>query len=358
MSLGAQGKNTICFIKGSLAYLSAVHRDLNNPADLLRFKKDVEYFLKKRPEIIAYDLHPEYQSSKLVQQLYAKSYTLKAIQHHHANIAYCMADNGLKNQKVIGVAFDGTGLGDDNRLWGGEFLICDYKNFKRKAHLEEVPLLGEERDITEQWRLTAAWLHHSYPDGFLGLKVDFTKGLDKNKWVVLKDMYSKDINAPLSSSMGRLFDAAASLILARYKASFEAELARELEGLARKYNSPASTYRFRIYKKQGSYIIEPSPAFQEIVKDLRAKEPKSKIAYKFHLTIAQIMRRLCLLLKRDSGINNVVLSGGVFKNNLLLGLALDLLYKEGFRVFRHQSLSCSDSALSLGQAVIAGLSRG
>ena len=229
LALGSQAKNTVCFAKGNLAFVSPVHPDLNNPADFLYFKKTVKYFLKKKPKIIACDLHPEYQSVKYAHELSSINRRLSVIQHHHAHIASCMVENGLKNQKVIGVAFDGTGLGPDNALWGAEFLVCDYKSFQRKGHLKEIPLLGQERAIQEPWRVAAAWLYSVYGDRFLNSGINFVKGIDRNKWEVLKKMYLSGFNSPLASSMGRLFDAVASLVLEKQKAGFEAELAVALE---------------------------------------------------------------------------------------------------------------------------------
>ncbi len=356
LALGTQTKNTLCFAKGNCAYLSPVYADLNNPQDFSNFKKAVKYFLKKRPKIIASDLHPEYQSSKYALNLKPNTYHLIAIQHHHAHIASCMAENGLKNQKVIGVAFDGTGLGDDNTLWGAEFLICDYRGFRRKAHLKEIPLLGGQRAITEPARVTAAWLYLIYKDRFLGL----LKGMPKDKWRVLKNMYSSGFNSPLASSMGRLFDAAASLILEKPRAHFEAELAIELEQIAIRYpclvgrqGLLATCYKFKITNIGDRYILDPRPVFGGIIADLKARRPKKEIAYKFHLSIAELIRKTCLILRKQAGINKVVLSGGVFQNNLLLCLSKDLLYKDGFSVFTHNNLSCNDSAVSLGQIAIA-----
>jgi hydrogenase maturation protein HypF len=353
LALGSQAKNTVCFLENNLALLSPIHQDLNNPTDYLKFEKTVAYFLKKRPKVIAYDLHPGYQSSKYVHRLSPITYRLSPIQHHHAHIASCMIENGLKNQKVIGVAFDGTGLGSDNTLWGAEFLICNYKNFQRKAHLKEIPLLGKEMAILEPWRLAAAWLYSTYKGRFLNLDIGFIKKFDKNKWQVLEKMYLSGFNAPLASSMGRLFDAAASLTLERYKANFEAELAIELEKLAVSCQLTADSYDFKIIKDKEVYILDPMPMFKEIVADLKAKEPKKKIAFRFHLTVAGMIKNLCLNLRRETKINKIVLSGGVFQNKLLLGLSLDLLTQENFNLFTHHNLSCNDSSISLGQAAIA-----
>lgn len=356
LALGSQAKNTVCFAKGWLAFLSSIHQDLNNLQDFLTFKETVKFFLKKHPKILACDLHPEYQSTKYVLDLTPNTYNLTPIQHHHAHIASCMAENGLKNQRVIGVAFDGTGLGQDNTVWGAEFLICDYKNFKRKVHLQEIPLLGGERAILEPWRLAALWLYLLYKDRLLTLDIEFVKKMETKKWEVLKNMYLKEINSPLASSMGRLFDAVASLVLVKYRANFEAELAVELEKTAMRHASCAMGYPFKINKNKDRYIINPLPMFKEIIKDLKTKEAKEKIAYRFHFTVARMIEKVCLVLRKESKINNVVLSGGVFQNNLLLRLSFDLLYKHKFKVFTHKNLSAGDASLSLGQAVIANFS--
>jgi hydrogenase maturation protein HypF len=360
LALGAHTKNTVCFIKDNFALLSAEHLDLNCPEDLLGFEKDVKYFLKKNPKIIAYDLHPEYQSTKYAISLNAKPaspagrrYTLHATQHHHAHIASCMAENGLKNQRVIGVSFDGTGLGQDNRIWGAEFLVCDYANFKRAAHLKEIPLLGGQQAIIEPARLTVAWLYLLYKDKFLDLDIDFVKKMEIKRWIVYKRLLLSGFNSPLASSMGRLFDAAGCLILAKHKVNFEAQLAIELERLATSYKLQATSYRFSLTRNKDKYILGPTPIFKQIILDLRFDTPKEKIAYRFHLSIAQMINKVCLILGKENRINTVVLSGGVFQNKLLLNLSLDLLYKYNFKVFTHKALSCNDSNISLGQAVIA-----
>ena len=353
LALGSQTKNTVCFAQGHCAYLSRIHPDLNNPNDFSRFEKIVKYFLKKNPKIIVHDLHPEYQSSKYAQQLSTVNCQLFAVQHHHSHIASCMVENGLKNQEVIGVAFDGTGLGSDNTLWGAEFFLCDYHDFKRKAHLKEALLLGAERAILEPWRLAVFWLYFIYQDSFLKLNIEFVKKIDKGNWQILKNMYLSGFNSPLASSMGRLFDAAASLILAKYKVNFEAELAMELEETAKRYRLHARSYDFSVIKKNEGYNLDPAPMFKEIIKDLKARQDRKKIAYRFHLTVAEMIKKVCLILKKETRINQIVLSGGVFQNKLLLSLSLDLLSKQGFEVFLQRKLPCSDAGIALGQIAIA-----
>lgn len=353
LALGSQTKNMVCFSQGNFAYLGPLHPDLSALGDFFSFEKTVKYFLKKRPKIIAYDLHPEYQSTKYALGLNAKRYTLCAIQHHHAHIASCMLENGLRNQGVIGVAFDGTGLGDGHRLWGAEFLFCDYKDFKRAGHLKEIPLLGGERAISEPIRVVFAWLYSIYKDKFFDLGLDLVKKMDKKTQQVLKNMYLSGFNSPLASSMGRLFDAVGSVVLGKSQVTQEAELAMELEKIAVRSPLSVISYKFRIIKEKDNYILDPTLTFKEVIVDLKRKEAKEKIAYRFHLTVAEMIKRMCLVLRKEKKINKVVLSGGVFQNKLLLRLALDLLYQEGFRVFMHKKLSCNDSGISLGQVAVA-----
>ncbi len=351
LAMGGQAKNRVCFASGSSAYLSPALADLSCPADFMSFQREVKGFLKKNPAIVAYDLHDEYQSTKYALSLPGDC-RLTPVQHHHAHIASCMAENGLKNKKVIGVAFDGTGLGDDGKLWGGEFLVCDYRGFERRAHLQEIPLLGGEKAVSEPIRLAAAWLYLVYKDRFLELKD--IKPIEKEKWRVLKSMYLSGINSPLSSSIGRLFDAVSSIALAKDKAGFEGELAIKLQKAAMAYGLADTPYRFGIIKEKNIYILSPLPMFREITRDLSGGKPKEKIACRFHLTVAEMIKKTALILRKETKIDRIALSGGVFQNNLLLSLSLDLLYKEGFEVFTHKILSCNDSGLSLGQAAIAG----
>jgi hydrogenase maturation protein HypF len=356
LALGGQTKNTVCFAQDSLALLSPVHADLSIPKDYLSFKKDAGYFLKRRPEIIACDLHPEYLSSKFGSGLRLKAGNLAFVQHHHAHIASCMAENRLKNQRVIGVAFDGTGLGSDNTLWGAEFLDCDYKGFRRMAHLKTIPLLGSEKAILEPWRLTAAWLDE-LDKNFLALPLEFNKKIDKRKWQALKDISRAGFNSPLASSMGRLFDAVASLVFAKHKVDYEAQLAIELEKAASGYTQKVTGYKFKIYPEQDQYILDPLQIFKGIIADLVSGAERAKIAYRFHLSVAEMILETCRILKSKLRINKVVFSGGVFQNKLLLSLSQGLLCKQGFKVFTHSYLSPNDSSLSLGQVVIANFQR-
>jgi len=359
LALGAQLKNTLCFAWKSKAYISRIHQDLSIRQDWESFEKDARYFIKKSPRVIVYDPHPEYSSLPFIRKLFSTGAIFCPVYHHHAHIGSCMVENGLKGQQVIGIACDGTGAGPKNQLWGAEFLICNYSGFRRLAHLKEIPLPGGERAIFEPWRTTALWLERAFKGNLPDLKIGWTKKLDKKKWHVIRDMAEKKINSPVASSMGRLFDAAASLILSRYSAAYEAQLPIELEAQAAcsRNRKNSGEYTFSIGNQNKEYVLDPGLIFQGIVKDLKAKLPKETVAYKFHLTIAKMIEKMCTILRKDTGINQVVLSGGVFQNKLLLGLSSDLLYRQGFKVFVHKKLPSNDASVSLGQAAIAGFGR-
>mgnify|MGYP001587380591 CR=1 FL=1 len=362
LAMGSQTKNTLCFAKENFAYLSPLHQDLANPGDFKSFQEDVKYFLKKTPKIIAYDLHPEYQSTKYALNLYAIRYTmpagrqaLYAIQHHHAHIASCLFDNNIE-KKVIGICFDGTGFGLDTHLWGAEFFIADFSKFRRIAHLEYIPLIGGRKAIEEPWRVGFAWLYKIYKDRLFKLDIDFVKRLERKKCQIFTQMLKNNLNCPLSSSMGRLFDSVSSLLGLVEISHFEAEPAIELEkkaGLITNHKSPTTNYSYKINLCNDNYIIDPKPMFKDIIKDLEKKVSVNEIALKFHYTVIGMMKDACRLIRRKTRLNTVVLSGGVFQNKILSEEGRRLLEKEGFKVFRHSRFSTTDSSISLGQALIA-----
>ena len=353
LALGSNTKNTVCFLSGDKALISPVHQNLYDPRDFLAFERTVKQFLKKKPATIAYDLHPEYASSKYALDLRPTAYDLRPIQHHHAHIAACMAENGARNKKVIGVAYDGTGMGPDGHIWGAEFLVCDYKSFRRMGHLAEIPLLGFDQAIRQPWRLAAAWLYQVYGSAAFRLKTAARKRIDTRNWRLLQRMHAGGLDYPSASSMGRLFDAVGFLVMGKPAVRFEGELAVALEKLAARHRQPVSGYQFKISQPGPARIIQPDLMFRQILADLEAKRPGSEIARRFHWTVSQMTHDMCCLLRRATGIRRVALSGGVFQNKLLLSRVLDLLYKDDFEVLVHRKLSCNDSNISLGQAVIA-----
>jgi len=353
---GSDMKNTFAIARENRIYLSQHIGDLQNVSSINSYRKSIKLFkrtLEIEPEVICYDIHPEYFSSKIAKEMLEEKRNLKgvSIQHHHSHIASVMAENMIENEKVIGTAFDGTGFGTDRKIWGGEFLICDYKNFERVAHLKYIPLPGGEKAIKEAWRMGAIYLYKTFGKKFLSLNIDFVKNLDFKKWELIENMVEKEINCPLTSSMGRFFDAVSSICNIRRKVNYEGQAAIELEMKIEKTKS--KPYNYQIKKEGQIYIIHPENIIEEIVYDLREKKNAGLIAYRFHITISDIIRKVAGILRDEREINKVALSGGVFQNNFLLENVYNELKKDGFDVYIHRKVPPNDGGISLGQAAIA-----
>jgi len=349
---GSDLKNTFSFVKNNNVYLSQHIGDLENYFSIESYKKSIELFkniLEIEPEIIVYDMHPGYFSSKISKEIF-KDLKKIEVQHHHSHIASCMADNKLENEKVIGVAFDGTGYGIDGKIWGGEFLICDYGSFERVAHLKYMPLLGEI-SIKEVWRIGATYLYKIFGDEFLNLDIEFVKKIDEKKWELMKKQIENNINLFLNSSMGRLFDAVSSICGIRDKITYEGQASIELEMKMEK-NRKRRHYNYEIRKENNVYIIDPETILREIVRDIKNKVSTAIISFKFHITISEIINQICRILRDERNINKVCLSGGVFQNMFLLNETFKLLKKNKFEVFIHNKVPANDGGLSLGQAII------
>ncbi|MDO9462831.1 MAG: carbamoyltransferase HypF, partial [Deltaproteobacteria bacterium] len=352
LACGAELKNTICLTKGQNVFLSQHIGDLENLETLGSFTEVIEHLkriLEISPKIIAYDLHPEYLSTKyaLAQNDTANKY---AIQHHHAHIVSCMAENGL-DKEVIGLALDGTGYGTDGAIWGGEILIARRDSFERAGHLDYVPLPGGAAAIKEPWRMAVSYLYETYGEGFLNLDIPFVKNHDEKTLSLLTAAIKKKINAPLTSSCGRLFDGVAALLGLRDKVAYEGQAAVELEMSITGHG--AADYDYRIEKRDGKWIVDIRPIIEQIVADIQAGTKKGLIANKFHHTLTHIFTDLCLKVRAEEGINRVALSGGVFQNMTLLTGLTKLLLKNKFKVYSHRLVPANDGGLSLGQAVAA-----
>jgi hydrogenase maturation protein HypF len=351
LATGAQLKNTFCLARDNFAFLSTHIGDLENFETLDFYTKEIERFKKLcdvRPEMVAYDLHPEYLSTKYALTL--NDVKKIPVQHHHAHIASCMAENRI-NRKVIGVAFDGTGYGEDKAVWGGEFLLADLKGYERMAHFKYFPMPGGEMAIKQPWRMALSYLYYCYGDDFLNLNLDFVRKLDLNKWETIKKMIDKKINIFPTSSAGRLFDSVSVLLNWREQTNYEGQPAIELESLADE--NIKGKYDFEISKEKDIFIIHPELIIKGVVKDLMKKKRKSKISAKFHNTVAQIINDVSLRLKKEYSINEVCLSGGVFQNIFLMDRTYNLLKENKFKVYTHHKVPINDGGISLGQAVIA-----
>lgn len=353
LGCGAELKSCFSITKNNYLITSQYIGDLKNYPNYRFFLETLAHFKKIfdfNPQVVAYDLHPGYLSSQYAVSL--NNVTKIPVQHHYAHAASCMLEHNL-NQKVIGVIFDGTGLGSDGKIWGGEFLVCDTQGFRRAAHFDYFGLLGADKAVQEPFRTAVYILYDIFKNQFDSLDINFTRRIpEKTKRLLVSLIKSK--NYVSCSSAGRLFDATASLLGLKDEITYEAEAAILLEMLAYKYKGKKVTpYTFEIRK--GNIIrINWQPLFAEIITDITAKKDKSLIAYKFHYTLACIITETCRQLRVKYNLNKIVLSGGVFQNWLLLTLSTGLLRKNKFQVYTHSRFPCNDSCISSGQAAIAG----
>ncbi len=362
LGCGAEEKNTFCLTKDNYAFVSQHVGDMENLETLEHFQNTLalyEKLFRIEPEIIAYDLHPEYLSTKYALELGNQFGHLKLVpvQHHHAHIVSCMVDNSVETP-VIGVAFDGTGYGGDGRIWGGEFLVADYKGFQRMGHLEYLPLPGGAAAIKRPYRTAIGYLLNLQGEGSLNSKLAFLKQIDPVEIELIKRQIQTGLNSPLNSSMGRLFDAVSALIGVRNEIDYEGQAAVELEMAA--YDDcdkvGNKSYPFSIIENEVVNIVQLKELLSTIVEDLYQGISKATISAKFHNTVAQIICQMCQLIAKKTGINQVALSGGVFQNRLLLRKVAVLLESAGFSVLTHKQVPCNDGGISLGQAVIANFS--
>lgn len=342
LACGGEMKNTFCLTKGRDAILSQHIGDLDN-YDTLQFFEETLQNLKDvyrcNPRVIAHDLHPDYLSS-----LWAERQTQPKIpiQHHHAHIASCMAENDI-DARVIGVAFDGTGYGPDRQVWGGEFLLCEYTGFQRVAHLRPVPLVGGDQAARDGYRMAAAHLYDT-------LGPDYRRAPLPAEILSLPPYFDRLLRKPplTTTSCGRLFDAVASLLGICHVNTYEGEAAILLESSVR-----AATLGAYGFTLEPNGTIDTRPMFRQILADMKAGESSSAIADRFHTTISVMIGAACETIREASRVNTVCLSGGVFQNVILLDRTGERLANMGFEVFTHALVPPNDGGLALGQAAIA-----
>jgi hydrogenase maturation protein HypF len=340
LACGAELKNTFCLAKGRHAFLSHHIGDLENYETLRSFTDGIEHLGRLfdiDPVVLAHDLHPEYLSTKYA--LDRDDVDLLGVQHHHAHIASCLADNGATGP-VLGVAFDGTGYGTDGTLWGGEFLLADLTGFTRLDHLAAVPMPGGTTAIRQPWRMAAAYLDLAY-DGEPPAALDVVRR-NADRWAGVVALARAGISAPPTSSAGRLFDAVAALLGVRDTINYEGQAAVELEQLA----DPA---------EPGAYpaTLTGAELIRAAADDLLAGSAPPVVAARFHNGLAETIARTCAQHAGSTGVDTVALSGGVFQNLLLLDRAVDRLTAQGLRVLTHTRVPTNDGGISLGQAAIA-----
>jgi hydrogenase maturation protein HypF len=353
MACGAELKNTVCFTKGSQAFVSQHIGDLENLATYEFFQKTIDHMqriLAVRPEIIACDLHPDYLSTRWADE--QTEIPKVRIQHHHAHIVSCMAEHRMEGN-VIGLSCDGTGYGSDGTVWGGEVLITSASGFERVAHLSEVPMPGSAVAIREPWRMAVSYLHDAFGQNFAGLDLPFMREAGADKVKLIQEMIAKRINSPLTSSLGRLFDGVAAIAGLRSRVSYEGQAAMELEMAAQNENEPFYDYSC---DGDGPWRIPPAPIVRAVAQDAGKGCTVGLISAKFHNTLVRLFGDLCDRIRATHGLKRVVLSGGVFQNaRLLTGLARELETK-GYEVFSHRRVPTNDGGIALGQAVIAAKS--
>lgn len=352
LALGPQLKTTLCILKQNLAYLSPHVGDLETP-QARDFHGESLSLLQKiaqcKPDVVACDLHPAYYTTLAAEKM--EGVRVVRVQHHHAHIASCMAENGITGE-VIGLAMDGTGYGSDGTAWGGEFLAASQEAFTRIGHLKPFRLPGAEKAIREPWRIGVSLLRESYGDSWkeAAERRDLVPEKDYYKW--MDRILQTGINSPVTSSLGRVFDGVASILGIRRTVSFEGQAAMELEALARRETD--TTYPFGIREEGGVLILDLFPVIRGIVSALGENISREEIAFAFHNSLVKAMVGMAMEIRCRTGLVRAALSGGCFQNRLLLERCMAELKREGFEVYFHESVPTNDGCISLGQAVVAG----
>lgn len=362
LAVGAELKNTFCLARDRYAFISHHIGDMENYETLQTFEDGIahlESLFRISPSVLAYDLHPNYLATRYALERAARSgLESLGVQHHHAHVAACMAEHGLdRNAQVIGVAFDGTGYGADGAIWGGEFLLANYSGFTRAAHLDYIPLPGGDAATRKPARTALAYLWKAGIDWETHLPpVIFLSADERN---ALHSQLELRINSPLTSSMGRLFDAAAALAGIRQQVNFEAQAAIEFENLVDL--TEMHSYPFDILGRPGSseipefrpMIIDHAPLIKAMTEDIQNRVSVGIVAARFHNAVAAIVVEICQRLREMTTINEIVLSGGVWQNVTLLTKTYLLLQQEGFVIYHHNRIPPNDGGISLGQAAVA-----
>jgi hydrogenase maturation protein HypF len=350
LAVGAELKSTVCLTRGDRAFLSQHLGDLQNMETHAAFMGSIpqlEALLETTPAILAHDLHPDYLSTRYA--LEARGLPTVAVQHHHAHLASCLAENGHAGP-AIGVTFDGLGFGADGTLWGGEFLVGGLERCERAGHFRPVPLPGGDLAARQPWRMALSHLREAYGEELPTLPC--FASVPAGEFSLVRQALAKGVNAPLASSCGRLFDAVAAILRVRSVASYEGQAAMELEMLA----DPAAVrpYPFGLKLEDGVLIFDPRPLVRALAEAVAASEPAAACAGRFHVTLAEMVRQVCLVLRARRGLEVVALSGGVFQNALLTIMVRERLERAGFTVLTHALVPPNDGGIALGQAVVAG----
>ena len=349
LAVGPELKNTFCLGKGKQAILSQHIGDLTDYETYSFYERNIAQLQKMfrvTPELIACDMHPDYLSSRYAA---GSGLPVEQVQHHHAHIASAMAENNL-DEKVIGISWDGTGLGDDGNIWGSEFMTCDLTGYERHMHFDYVGLPGGDLAVQEPWRIAFSYLYKFFGRDFLESGLPFLRNVDPDQTDNLFKAIDNHINCPLTCGAGRLFDAVSVLTGLCIRPSFEAEAPMRLEDAAR--NRVSGSYPYIM-----SEVIDFSEMFHNIIQDLAQKTDPGVISARFHNTLVEIIVSGAERISRETGIKKVILSGGTFQNRYLLTRTETKLAGRGMEVFCNCSVPCNDGGISLGQLAVAAKRR-
>lgn len=372
LATGGELKNTFCILQRNYAFLSHHIGDMENYETLRAFENGISHYEKLfrfKPEVIAYDLHPNYLSTRYgLSRAGEDQLPAIGIQHHYAHIAACIAENQLPpDELTLGIAFDGTGYGEDGTIWGGEFLLASLKQCQRVAHIDYAKLPGGDQAAREPWRYSLSllekagisWENDLSPVKFAQARTSIHFNNDEmNPLDIIARQIQTGINAPQTSSMGRLFDGIASLIGIRHHVNYEAQAAIELEACLDPTEQRSYEFTISGSSSDGTaslpILVDPSRLIKQIVSDIRLQIPTQKISARFHNAVVNMVLKVTMAMRSKSGVSSVVLSGGVWQNMYLLSRTVQKLDRNGFQVYTHHKVPCNDGGLSLGQAVIAG----
>ena len=351
LAVGGHLKNTFCLASGNRAYLSSHIGDLESAASYLTLRAAAAHLsrlLDIQPGVVAHDLHPDYLSTRFALDFPAARRI--AVQHHHAHVLSCVAEHGC-TEPVIGVAFDGAGLGKDGAIWGGEFLVVEGTKFRRAAHLAYVPLPGGDMAAREPWRMAVSHLAAAYGPDLGPLGEIFGNRIAPARLSLARQMIARGFNAPPTSSMGRLFDAVAALIGLRDCARFEGQAAMELEALGA--GDTPRRYRFDLDTASDVWRVHAAPVIREMARDVADGQSRQDVSAAFHRAVGTMIGEVATGIARRTGIRRVALTGGVFQNALLTRYAAHALEAADLEVLEHRCVPCNDGGLSLGQALQA-----
>lgn len=347
LGIGGDFKNSFCLLSGCQAFMSQYIGALENSTTQDHFYDSLDKWIALtgvHPRAAAHDMHPGSITRQVAAQLGIETC---AVQHHHAHVVACMAENGHRGT-AIGIAFDGTGWGSDDAIWGGEAIVADVRGFRHVSHLEYLPLAGGDSAIRHPMRIAAGFMMALFGEI---LDAPLRERLGDEHVRIIAKMIERRINTVDTSSCGRLFDAIAALLGVCDEVTYEAQAAIELEALARRSSRSGRTYPFAL----NDGVVRLGSLFAAVIDELRRGTPRADIARAFHDTMAEIVLRMAAEARAETGINHVALSGGCFQNRILSGAAIDRLRREGFMVLVHHRVPANDGGLALGQALVAAV---